>query len=137
MRVGFFCYLAHAKLLMERTAIDADAHGLAVIAGDATNRGELLVAALARADVTRIDAIFIESAGALGIFRQQDVAVVVKIADQGSFAAGIEHALLDFRHRGGGLWDVYLDANHFGACGRQFKAQMRRGMVFMRYDFRY
>ncbi len=63
----------------------------------------------------------------MGIFRQQDVAVVVKIADQGSFAAGIEHALLDFRHRGGGLWDVYRDANHFGARGRQFQALLRRG----------
>ncbi len=101
--VGIFLHLAHDQLLIERAAIDADAHGLGVIAGDGADGGELLVAALAGADVAGIDAVFVESASAIGILGQQDVAVVVKIADERSFAAGVEHALLDFGDSGGGF----------------------------------
>ena len=101
--VGILLHLAHDQFLIERAAIDADAHGLAVIAGDSADRGELFVAALAGADVAGIDAVLVESASAVGIFGQQDVAVVVEIADERSFAAGVEHALLDFGDSGGGF----------------------------------
>ena len=106
--VGVFLHLAHDQLLIERAAIHADAHGLAVVARDFADGGELLVAPLAVADVAGIDAVFVERAGAIGIFREQDVAVVMKIADDGNVAAGIEQALLDFRNSRGG----------FRACSR-------------------
>ncbi len=60
--VGVLLHLAHDQLLIERAAVDADAHGLAVVAGDAADGGELLVAALAGADVAGIDAVLVEGA---------------------------------------------------------------------------
>ena len=46
--VGVLLHLREDELLVERAAVDADAHGLAVVARDAADRRELLVAALAR-----------------------------------------------------------------------------------------
>ena len=124
--VGILLHLAHDEFLIERPAIHADADGLAVVARNIADGGELLVAALAVADVAGIDAVFIERAGAIGIFRQQHVAVVVKIADDGHVAAGIEQALLDFRHGRGGFGHVHGDADEFGAGLREFEALLRR-----------
>ena len=68
-----------------------------MVAGDFANRGELLVATLPGPDVSGIDAIFVERDRAVGILRQQDVAVVMEVADDGDVTAGIEKTLLDFR----------------------------------------
>ena len=125
--VGVLLHLAHDQLLIERAAVDADAHGLAVVAGDRADGGELLVAALAGADVAGIDAVLVERAGAIGILGQQDVAVVVKIADERSFAAGVEHALLDFGDGGGGFRNVHGDADHLRAGGGQLDALLHGG----------
>ena len=45
--VGVLLHFVHDELLIERAAIDADAHGLAVVARDFADGGKLLVAALA------------------------------------------------------------------------------------------
>ena len=113
--------------MIERAAIDADAHGLAVVARDLADGRELLVAALAVADVAGIDAVLVERAGAFGIFRQQDVAVVVKIADERNVAAGVEQALLDFGDGRGGFGHVDGDADEFGAGLGEFEALLRGG----------
>ena len=113
--------------MIERAAIDADAHGLGIVAGDGADGGELLVAALAGADVAGIDAVFIERAGAIGIFGQQDVAVIVKIADERSFAAGVQHALLDFGDSGGCFGKIHGDADHLRSGRGQFEALLHGG----------
>ena len=81
--VGVLLHLAHDQFLIERAAIHADAHGLAVVARHFADGGELFVAALAVAHVAGIDAVLVEGAGAIGIFGEQHVAVVVEIADDG------------------------------------------------------
>ena len=117
----------HDQLLIKRSAVDAYAHRLAVVAGNAADRGELFVTALAGANVAGIDAIFIESSGAVGIFGQQNMAVIVKIADERRFAAGVEHALLDFGNSGSGFGDVYRDAHHFRTGGGKLEALLHGG----------
>ena len=67
-----------------------------MIASHVADRRELFIAALARADIARIDAVFVERGGAIGILRKKDVAVVMKIADEGRGAASVQHAFLDF-----------------------------------------
>ncbi len=113
--VGIFLHLAHDQLLIERAAVDADAHGLVVVTRDFADGGELLVAALPGAHVAGIDAEFIERAGAVGIFGEQDVAVVMKITDERDVAAGIEEAFFDFGDGGRGFGDIYGDADEFRA----------------------
>ena len=44
--VGVLLHLAHHEFLIQRAAVDADAHGLAVVARHFADGGELFVAAL-------------------------------------------------------------------------------------------
>ena len=53
--------------------------------------------------------------GAVGIAGQQQVAVVVEVADERRVDAGVEHAPLDLGHGGGRLREVDRDAHHLGA----------------------
>ena len=123
--VGVFLHLAHDQFLVERAAIDADAHGLAMIARDRADGGELFVAPLAGAHVAGIDAVLVQCRGRCGIFGEQHVAVVVEIADERGFAAGVQHALLDLGHGRGGFGHVHRDAHQLGASLRQLDALLR------------
>src|SRR5690348_11829214 len=126
--VSVLLHLLHDELLIERAAVHADAHGLAVVDGDFADGGELFVAAHALADVAGIDAVFVEGPGTFGIFREKDMAVVMEIADEGRVAAGIEDALLDFGHGGGGFRDVDGDADNFGAGLGKFEILPRSAL---------
>ena len=94
----FSCILRDDQLLVERAAVDADAHRLGVVARDLADRRELLVAALAGADVAGIDAVLVERHRTVRISREQQVAVVVEIADERRGHTGVEHPLLDLRN---------------------------------------
>src|SRR5690348_6001609 len=126
--VSVLLHFLHDELLIERAAVHADAHGLAVVDGDFADGGELFVAAHALADVAGIEAVFVEGPGTFGIFREKDMAVVMEIADEGRVAAGIEDALLDFGHGGGGFRDVDGDADNFGAGLGKFEILPRSAL---------
>ena len=126
--VGVLLHLRHDQLLVEGAAVDADADGLAVVDRDLADGGELFVAPLAGADVAGIDPVLVERPRAVGIARQQQVAVVVKVADQRRRAAGVEHALLDLGHRGRRLGHVDGDPHHLRAGLPQLDALLRRAL---------
>ena len=113
--------------MIERAAVDADADGLAVVDRDLADGGELFVAALARANIARVDAVFVKLPGAFPVFRQQDVAVVVKIADDGRAATDVEQALLDFRNGRCSFGDVHGPTHNFGTGLGQFYGLLERG----------
>ena len=62
-----------------------------------------------------IDAVLVERARAVGIARQQQVAVVVEVADERGGHAGVEHPLLDFRDGCRRFGQVDRDAHHLRA----------------------
>ena len=64
--VGVLLHLGDDELLIERAAVDADAHRLAVVDRHLADRRELLVATAAGADVARVDAVLVERRGAAG-----------------------------------------------------------------------
>src|SRR5262245_57619279 len=99
---------------MEPAAADADADRALLIDGDLTDHRELLIAPPARADVARIDPVFVERLGAPRELRQQQMSVVVKVADERSGDVRVEHALFDFGNGGRGFGRVDGDANHVG-----------------------
>ena len=70
------------QLLVERAPVDADADRHLVRDRDLDDLRELLVAALG-ADVSRVDAVLGKRGRRLGVLRQQQVAVVVEVADEG------------------------------------------------------
>ena len=74
------------------------------------------------AHIAGINPVFIERRRAVGIFRQQHMPVVMKIADDRHIAAGIQQPLLDFRHRRRRFRHVHGDAHQFRPRLRQFQS---------------
>ena len=126
--VGVLLHLREHELLVERAAVDADAHRLAVVACDVADGRELFVAAAAGADVAGIDAVLVERPGAVGIAGQEQMAVVVEVADERGRHAGIEHAPLDLGHRCRGFRQVDSHADHLRAGLRQLDALPGRAL---------
>ena len=70
------------EVLVEAPPVDADADGLAVVDGHLDDGAEVLVVVLAP-DVARVDAVLGERPRAVGVLREEHVAVVVEVADDG------------------------------------------------------
>ncbi len=124
--VRILLHLGNDELLVQRSRVDADAHRFALVHGDLADGGKLFVPARAVPHVARIDAVLVQSFGALGHLSQKEVAVVVEIADEGSLNPGIDHAPLDFGHGLGGLRHVHRDAHHLRARPGQLDTLRRR-----------
>ncbi len=118
--VGIFLHLAHHQFLIERPAIDANAYRLAVVDGNVADRRELLVTPRARAHVSGIDAVFIERPRAIRIFCEQDVPVVMKIANDRRNTSGIAQPRNNFRHRRGRFRHVHRNAHQLRPGFGQF-----------------
>ncbi len=123
--VGVLLHFQHDQLLIERAAIDADAYRFAVVARDFANGGELFITALACADIAGIDAIFVQRLGAIGIFREQNVAVVMKVADDRNIATSCEKTILDFGDSGSGFRNVDGPAHDFRASFGKFQSLLQ------------
>ena len=126
LAIGVLLHLRDDELLVERAAVDADPNRLPALDRHLADRRELLVAASAGADVAGIDPVLVERLGALGEPGQQQVTVVVEVADERRGAAGVEHALLDFRHRRRRLGNVDRDAHHLRSRFGELDALRRR-----------
>ena len=133
----FSCILATHELLIQRAAVHADADRPVVIDRHLADRRELLVAAAAGADVARIDPVLVERRGAVREAGQQEMAVVVEVADERRRAARVEHALLDFGDRGCGLGQVDGDAHHLRPRLRQLDALCGRRLRIRRIRHRH
>ncbi len=125
--VGVLLHFGHDELLIERAAVDADADRFSIIDCDFTNRRELLIAALTGADVAGIDAVLVERFGAVGILGEENVAVVMEVADDGDVAARVEEALLDFGNGGRGFRDIDSPANDFRTGFGELQRLFERG----------
>src|SRR5690606_41584223 len=70
------------------TLFRSDPDRLAVLHGDAADRRELLVTPAAGADVARVDPVLVQGPRHRGVAGQEQVAVVVEVADERGRAAG-------------------------------------------------
>ena len=114
-----FVHHAREQGLIERAPVDADAHRAVVFDGGFDHDAEIVVVLLADVDVAGIDAVFGQGARAVGIFLQQQVAVVMEVADDGHADAELVERVDDFRDGLGGGFGVDGDAHQFGAGVRQ------------------
>ena len=126
MLVRVLLHLRHHQLLVQGAAVDADANRLAVVDRHLADGRELLVAPGARAHVAGIDAVLVECGRAVRVARQEQVPVVVEVADERRRAPGIEHPLLDLGHGRGGDGDVHRDAHHLRSGFPQLDHLSRR-----------
>jgi hypothetical protein len=99
------------EFLIERTPVDADAHGLAVLDRHFDDGGKLFVSLILETNVAGIDAILGEGFGTGGVLSEQLVADVVEVADEGDLHAALQEAVADVRHGFGGFIAIHRDAN--------------------------
>src|SRR5208283_1200159 len=88
---------------------------------------EIGVAGLSDAGVAGINPVLGEVAGALGILGEQDVAVVVEVADDGNANALLVELLDDAGNSGGGGFVVDGDAYQFRTGASQGRALLDGG----------
>ena len=84
------------------------------------------VALVLETDIAGIDAVFVERLGAGRILRQQLVADIMEIADQGRGDAALAQLVADMRHRGRGLIAVDRDPHQFGTGARKGRDLLHR-----------
>jgi hypothetical protein len=107
-------HLRDHELLVERPGVDTNPNRFSAITRDAADRRELLVPSSSGADITGVDAVLVERFGAVRVARQEQMPVVVKIADKRGGAARVEHTPLDFGHGLRGFGDIDRDTDELG-----------------------
>jgi len=116
---GVLVHHLREQILVERTPVDANANGLSAFDSNLHDGAKVLVASLAT-HVARVDAVLGQRPGARGIFRQQQVPVVVKIANEGNHHAQIDEPSRDFGDSRGRLVIVDRDADQLrSGCGER------------------
>ena len=116
---GVVVHHLREEILIERAPVHADAHRLVVLDGDLDDGAKVLIAPLA-ADVAGVDAILGERAGAVRILREQQMPVVVKVADDRDVHALVCEARDDLRDGRRRLVVVHRDAHELRAgCGER------------------
>ena len=116
--IGAFRVLVHQareQRLVERAPVDADADGLVVLDGALDHGAEIVVVFAADGDVAGIDAVLGERLRTGGVLLQQQMAVVVEVADDGRVDATLRKAFDDVRYGLGGFVVVNRDADQLGA----------------------
>ena len=111
VKLGVLVHQAGQQRLVERAPVDADAHRLVVLDGDFDHGAEVVVVLLADRHIARVDAVLGQRPRALGILLQQNVTVVMKVADDGHGNAEPVEAVHDERYSLGGLVIVDGDAH--------------------------
>ena len=128
--VGVLLHLLHDELLVQGAAVDADAHGLPVVRA---MRQIVANCSSRRAPFPTLPGLIrylSRRPRHLRELRQEDVPVVVEVADEGRFDARGEHPPLDLGNGLRGLGDVDRDAHHLRARPRELDALAgRRGDV--------
>ncbi len=116
---GVLVHDARQQRLVQAAPVHADAHRLVVLGGDLDHLGELGVALGALPHIARIDAVFRQRLRALGIVAQQQVAVVVEVADQRHIDFHAVELGADRRYGRCCFRRVHGDAHDLGAGTRQ------------------
>ena len=110
---------ARQQRLIERAPVDADADWLVILDGAFDHDAEVRVVFAADGNVAGIDAVLGERARSCGIFLEQDVAVVMKIADDRHAQAALFETFNDVRNGCCCVFVVDRDANQFRAGERE------------------
>ena len=115
VELGVLVHEAGEELRVERAPVHADADGLVVLDGDFDHGAEVVVVFLADGDVAGINAVLRQRLGAVGKLLEQEVSVVVEVADDGHANAEAVEAVNDGSDGGSGSVVVHGDADEFGA----------------------
>ena len=110
-----FVHHAGQQGLVERAPVDADADRLLIFDGALDHGAEIVVVFAADGDVAGIDAVLGQGPSAGRILFQQQVAVVVEVADDGDVDVPFGEAFDDVRQGSSGVVVVDGDPDDFRA----------------------
>src|SRR5205823_1067011 len=112
---GILIHQSCDKRLIERSPVDADAYRLVVFERNIDDRVKVVVMLATHADVARIDAVFIESGGAIRIVAKKNVSVVMEVADEGNVDVTIVQSMDNFSYCASRFARVDRYSNQFGS----------------------
>ena len=101
------------QFLVQAAPVHADADRLVILDSLFNQDRKLAVAFPAESHVARINAVLGQGLGAVGVFRQQLVAVIVEIADQGHVATQHVQPLPDTHHLARRILVIHRDTHQF------------------------
>src|SRR5208283_3013402 len=119
VQLGILVHQPRQERLIERAPVHADAYRLVVLDGDFDHGAEVVVVLLADRTVAGVDAVLGQRPRAFGILLQQDVAVVVEVADDGYRDAEAVQPVNNIRHGSRGVVVIDGNAHQFGAGAGQ------------------
>jgi len=102
------------QFLVEAAPIGANAHWFAMLARGFDHKCKLFVALFAAANIAWVDAVFVQQLRALGVFREQAVAVEMEVPDQRHMAVHGLQSFFNTWNRGSGGFIVDRDAHQLG-----------------------
>ena len=106
---------ARQQTLIKRSPVDADADRLVILDGALDHDAEVRIVFAPDRNVAGIDAVLGEGARSGRIFLEQDVAVVMKVADDRHAQAALFESFNNVRNGCRGVFIVDRDANQLGA----------------------
>ena len=118
-KLGVLVHHAGQQRLVERSPVHADPDRLLILHRDFNHGAEVVVVLASYADVAGIDAVLGQAFGAAGILGEQEMSVVVEVADDGDADALLVETLDDVGDGFGGVVIVDGDSHHFAARFRQ------------------
>ena len=107
------------QCLVQRSPVHADTHRLLVLDRNLDHGAEIVVVLASNADVARINSVLGQRPRALGILLQQEVSVVVEVANDGHADALLLELLDDRRDGRCRFFVVDRDPNQFGPGASQ------------------
>ncbi len=126
IQIGVLLHLPEHQILVQRATVHADANRFVVIDGHLADGAELLVTPPTRPDVARIDAVLVQRRRAVSVFRQQNMTVVMEVANERYRAPSVDQSALNGRYRGGCLRQIHRHAQHLGSGPPQIETLARR-----------
>ena len=115
---GVLVHHRREQVLIERAPVHADPHGLVAIDCDLNDRPEVFVPAFT-SDVARVDSVLCQRLRTSRILCEQEVPVVMKVADDGSGDPAIGDPRYQFGEGLGGVVVVDGDPHELGASACQ------------------
>ncbi len=118
-QAGVLVHHASEQGLIERSPVDADAHRLLILDRDFNHGGEVVIVLTPDADVAGIDPILSQGPCTLRKLLKQEVAIVMKVADDGDGDALLGEFVDDGGYAGGGVFGVHRYSDQFGSGSGQ------------------
>ena len=110
------CVVVHQageKILIQRSPVDTNPNRLLVFQSDFDDRSEIVVVLAAHSNIAGIDSIFVERCCTIWILAQQNVPVVMKIANNRRCNVPIPQTIYDFAYSSGSFARIDRNPDKF------------------------